>query len=169
MQGSRRFLRVGERGKISVFVCTVVVVFVLDQLSKIWVRTNSPQIELLPGFLDLVRVENPGSAFGLFANQTFLLIVTSMATLLVILLFLHCLTETISLGVTLCLALILGGAVGNLIDRIRFGYVTDFISIHLLDLFHWPVFNIADACITVGVLALFFSFTGRGYSRKSRT
>lgn len=167
MQGSQRFLRVGEKGKLSVFLCAIVFIFISDQLSKTWVRASSPQIELLPGFLDLVRVENYGSAFGLLANQTFLLIVASLATLLVILLFFHCLMESISVGITLSLALILGGAIGNLVDRIRFGYVTDFISVHLLDLFHWPVFNIADACITVGVFSLVFFLYRSGTFKKA--
>lgn len=167
MPSSPEFLGLGGRRKIGLLLVTAASVFALDQLSKIWVRANSPQVELLPGFLDLVRVENYGSAFGLLANETFLLVVAGVATFFVVLLFLRCLAGTIDLGTTLSLALILGGAAGNLTDRIRFGYVTDFVSIHLLELFHWPVFNVADACITVGVFSLVFFLHRSGAFRKA--
>jgi len=140
-------------------------VVVLDQLSKLWVRANSPQLELLPGFLDLVHVENYGSAFGLLANQTFLLITVTVASLLIILFFLRYLSPATTLGIV-SIGLILGGAVGNLIDRLRFSYVTDFIDIHLQNLFHWPAFNLADAAITVGIFIFIYSFYRAGLFRK---
>jgi signal peptidase II len=162
---SRVFL--GEdRGKLRLFLVVAALVVTLDQLSKLWVRANSPRIELLPGFLDLVHVENYGSAFGLLANQTFLIITIGIASLLFILLFLHYLPPATTLG-TLPIGLILGGAVGNLIDRLRFGYVTDFIDIHLQSLFHWPAFNVADAAITVGILTLIYSFYKSGLFGKA--
>lgn len=157
---------VEERGKLGLFLFVVVLVLVLDQLSKLWVRANSPQIELLPGFLDLVHVENYGSAFGLLANQTFLLVTIGIASLLLILLFLRYLSPATTLGM-LSIGLILGGAVGNLIDRLRFGHVTDFIDIHLGNLFHWPAFNIADAALTVGILTLIYSLYKSGVFRKT--
>ncbi len=156
----------GHRGKLSLFLTVVALVVVLDQLSKLWIRVNSPRIELLPGFLDLIHVENYGSAFGLFANQTFLIIAISLVSLLIILLFLRHLAPTTTLSMV-SIALILGGAIGNLIDRLRFGYVTDFIDIHLQNLFHWPAFNVADAAITVGILTLLFSFYRSGVFRRA--
>jgi len=156
----------GHRGKLGLFVIVVALVVVLDQISKLWVRTNSPQIELLPGFLNLIHVENYGSAFGLFANQTFLLIAISLVCLLIILIFLRYLAPATTLSLV-AIALILGGAIGNLIDRLRFGYVTDFIDIHLQNLIHWPAFNIADAAITVGITTLLFSFYKSGVFRKA--
>ena len=156
----------GHRAKLSLFLIVVALVVVLDQLSKLWIRANLPRIELLPGFLDLIYVENYGSAFGLFANQTFLLITISLVCLLIILLFLRYLAPATTFSL-IAIALILGGAIGNLIDRLRFGYVTDFIDIHLQSLYHWPAFNVADAAITVGIITLLFSFYKSGVFKRA--
>ena len=155
-----------HRGKLRLFLIVAALVVALDQVSKLWIRANSPRIELLPGFLDLVHVENYGSAFGLLANQTFLLTTISIASLLIILLFLRYLSPATTLSMV-SIGLILGGAVGNLIDRLRFGYVTDFIDIHLQNFFHWPAFNFADAAITVGIFTLLYSFYKSGLFRKA--
>lgn len=161
---SRGFLS-EDRGKLTLFPIVAAVVVTLDQLSKLWVRANSPQIELLPGFLNLIHVENYGSAFGLLANQTFLIITIGIASLLFILLFLRYLSPATTLSIV-SIGLILGGAVGNLIDRLRFGHVTDFVDMHLQNLFHWPAFNVADAAITVGILLLIYSLYKSGLFRK---
>lgn len=157
---SRRFPRASV-GKLRFFFAGAALVVVVDQLSKLWVATNSaqisPEVELLPGFLDLVYVENTGAIFGLLSNQTAPLIALGIAGSLVILLFVLYFPPPTSLG-TVSAALILGGQVGNLIDRIRLGYVVDFIDIHLRELFSWPAFNVADAAITVGIFALVYSF-----------
>ena len=134
-------------------------VLILDQLSK-WVASRElPMrvIELLPNFFDLQLVHNAGAAFGLFAGWAplwrlgLLTGVALVATGFVVLL-LH---RTQLLWNVLALGLVLGGAVGNLIDRIRFGWVVDFIHLHWHDL-SWPVFNLADSAISVGVVMLLF-------------
>ena len=153
------------KAKMALSLGVAASVVVLDQLSKLWVRANSPRMELLPGFLDLVHVENYGSAFGLLANQTFLLIIIPVASLFIILLFLRYLSSATTLGI-ISIGLILGGAIGNLIDRLRFDCVTDFIDVHLHNLFHWPAFNLADAAITVGILTLVYSLYRSGLFRK---
>ncbi len=140
-------------------------VVVLDQLSKLWIRANSPRMELLPGFLDLVHVENYGSVFGLLANQTFLLIIITLTSLFIILLFFRYLSPATTLGVV-SISLILGGAVGNLIDRLRFGCVTDFVDVHLQNIFHWPAFNLADTAIVVGIFTFIYSLYRSGLFRK---
>ena len=160
-----KFSLVEDRRKLRLFLTAAALVLAFDRLSKLWIRANSPRIALLPGFLDLVHVENYGSAFGLLANQTFLLITISIASLFIILLFLHYLSPATTLSIV-AIGLILGGAVGNLIDRLRFGYVTDFIDIHLQNLFHWPAFNLADAAITVGIFTLIYSLYRSGLFRK---
>jgi len=142
--------------KMALSLGVAALVVTLDQLSKLWIRANSPRMELLPGFLDLVHVENYGSAFGLLANQTFLLITITIASLLIILLFLRYLSPATTLGIV-SIGLILGGAVGNLIDRLRFGCVTDFIDFHLQNLFHWPAFNLADTAIVIGIFTFIYS------------
>ena len=155
----------GGRSKIGLFLIIAASIVTLDQVSKSWVRANMPQVELLPGFLDFIYVENYGSAFGLFANQTFLLVTVVIAIILIILLFLRYLSPASILSIA-SIGLILGGAVGNLIDRLRFGYVTDFIDIHLQEIFHWFTFNIADAAITVGIITLIYSLYRSGLFNK---
>jgi len=156
-----------QRRKLSLFVIVAALVVVLDQLSKLWVRGNLAPGELLPvvGHLALQHVQNTGSAFGLLANQTFLLIIVGIASLLVILLSLRYLSQ-VSILSMVSVGLIWGGAVGNLIDRLRFGYVTDFIDFRLWGSFHWPAFNIADAAITVGAFVLIYSLCRSGVFRK---
>jgi signal peptidase II len=160
------------RGKLRLFLIVVALVVALDQLSKLWVRVNLPhtgKIELLPGFLDLVHVENTGAIFGLLSNHTVLFIALGIAGSVIILVFLYYFPPVNNVG-RVSFALVLGGAVGNLIDRIRtypFSFVIDFISIHWRKLFYWPPFNIADAAVTVGIFILIYYFCRSGVFRKA--
>jgi signal peptidase II len=154
------------RGRLRLFLIVAALVVALDQLSKLWIHANRPQIELLPGFLDLVYVKNYGAIFGLVHNHTELFIALGIAGSVIILVFLYYFRPATTMG-TVSFALILSGAVGNLIDRIRLGFVIDFISIHLQDTFHWPAFNIADAALTVGILMLLYYLYKSGVFRKA--
>jgi signal peptidase II len=154
------------RGRLRLFLIVATLVVTLDQLSKLWVNANRPQTALLPGFLDLRYTRNTGAIFGLFHSHTELFIALGIAGLVIILVFLYYFPPATTL-VTVSFALILGGAVGNLIDRIRLGYVIDFISIHVQELFRWPAFNIADAALTVGILTLIYYFYKSGVFRKA--
>jgi len=151
-------------------LCLLVIASIIasDQLSKLWIRTHLAIGESLPliGRLSLIHIRNTGSAFGLLANQTFLIIVISIAALLFILLFLRYLYPATTLSVV-AIGLLMGGALGNLIDRLRFGSVTDFIYFRLWGNFHWPAFNIADASIVVGVFLLIYSFYRSGVFTKA--
>lgn len=118
------------------FLIAVLVVAV-DQATK--------AIAVVKSWPSLVR--NTGAAFGLFRNQTLAFILISVFAIALAAYYL----AKKKTGYYLPFALILGGAVGNLIDRLRFGYVVDFIDLHW-----WPVFNVADSCITVGAVLLFF-------------
>jgi signal peptidase II len=151
------------RGKLRLFLIVAVLVVTLDQLSKLWIDANRLQIELLPGFLDLVYVENSGAIFGLLPNQTELLIALGIAGSIIILVFIYYYPPATTVGM-LSFALILSGAVGNLIDRIRLGHVIDFLSIQL---FRWPAFNIADAATVVGIFTLIYSFYKLGVFGKA--
>ena len=151
------------RGKLRLFLIVIALVVTLDQLSKLWIDAYRPQIELLPGFLASVYVENSGAIFGLIANQTELLIALGITGSIIILVFIYYFPPATTVGM-LSFALILSGAVGNLIDRIRLGYVIDFLSIQL---FRWPAFNIADAATTVGIFTLIYSFYKSGVFRKA--
>lgn len=124
-------------------------VILLDQITKFlalrFLQLNTPVL-LVKNFLNLTLVHNRGGAFGFFQNQWLLFVVVSFFAIGLIL---YNLKKTNSIILKLSLSLILGGCVGNLIDRLRFGFVVDF-----LDLRVWPVFNLADSCITIAALFL---------------
>lgn len=132
-------------------------IVLLDQASKYLVRHSIEPfgtIAVFP-FLHLVNIRNKGAAFGLFkdlGNSFF--IVLSIAALVTVSILLS--RTGIQLFGRLGLALILGGAAGNLIDRVFFGSVVDFIDL-FIGRYHWPAFNVADSAITVGLFVLLFS------------
>jgi len=149
--------RSGMRWNI-VFLLIALVVVVADQLSKIWIRANMAIGESVPetGVFRITHINNTGASFGLFPDQSFSLMIIAFAGIVVVLFFVLFLYRRVplladGLGKP-ALGLILGGNAGNLIDRLRLGYVTDFINISV-----WPVFNIADASITLGVALLVYS------------
>jgi signal peptidase II len=163
------------RSRLTLFLIVAALVVILDQLSKLFINSNRPQVELLPGFLDLVYVENTGAILGLFHNHTEVFVALGIAGVIGILVFLRYFFPATTLGVV-SFALILSGAIGNLIDRIHTypsSFVIDFISIHWRKLFYWPAFNIADAALTVGIFALIYYFYksrvfGKAYERNDR-
>ena len=129
------------------------IVLILDQASKVAIQrlllsegTNS--IPLLGGWVKLTYVENRGAAFGLFQNQSVFFIVVGVLVVGGILVGQR-FVPAHKTSLAICLGMQLGGALGNLIDRVRFGHVFDFV-----DLTYWPVFNVADSAIVVGVLIL---------------
>ncbi len=147
----------GKWGNV-VFFLTALLIVVADQLSKIWIRTNLAVGQSLPeaGFPRLTHITNTGAAFGLFQGQSFpltIVAIVSIIALLVYAVFLYRRFPFLDNRLAwLGLGLVLGGTVGNLIDRLRFGYVTDFI-----DFGFWPAFNIGDSAIVVGVIM--FAYT----------
>lgn len=147
--------RHGRGWRAGLFLLIAAFVAAIDQATKLWIRSHLPLGESLPevGFVRLTHVQNTGSAFGLFANQAFLLTLVAIVGLVLILLFYRYLSEYGVLGMS-ALGLVFGGAVGNLIDRLRLGYVTDFVDVRLWYGYHWPTFNVADSAITVGTIAL---------------
>ena len=142
----------------SVFL--VLVVIVLDQLTKIWVVNNFrlyETLEIIPGFFSFTYLTNKGAAFGFLASvdsawrHSFFLILASVALVLIVITWFRIRKDHRFYGPAL--ALIAGGAIGNVIDRLRLGAVVDFFDFYVAGR-HWPAFNIADSAITVGV-ALF--------------
>lgn len=130
---------------------------VADQASK-WLAMQElagQGIILVEGFFDLVLVHNTGAAFGMLANQPPLLREGFLVTVAVVaaILILRMLGQVGHLMEGAGLGMVLGGAIGNLVDRLRFGWVVDFLHVHWHDL-SWPVFNLADSAITVGVAIL---------------
>ena len=114
-----------------------------------------PTLPLVPGFFHLTYVLNSGVAFGFFKGHG--LWITLGTLVILALLFRTTLKVDPGKWVPVCLGLILGGAMGNLIDRVRFGGVVDFLDFRI-----WPVFNLADSCITVGAILLAVSLWRKG-------
>ena len=136
------------------------VVVALDQWSKGYIRGTVALYEsivIVPSFFQITHTRNSGGAFSIFAGADdavrvpFFLGVSLVA--IVALLYFVRSVEARRWSMLAALGGILGGAIGNLIDRMLYGQVTDFLDVHWHD-YHWPVFNVADSCITVGVLVL---------------
>jgi signal peptidase II len=146
--------------KYTLLLITVGIIIVCDQVSKLYIDTAMwphQSITVIENYFDITYVRNPGGAFGFFAQanrwivRPLLLGLSAVAVVIIILIYRD--TPVDRLGARLAFALILGGAIGNLIDRLRFGEVIDFLDVHWYQ-YHWPAFNIADAAITVGVAIL---------------
>lgn len=147
--------------KTKVFLGTVALALPLDQLTKTWIVRNlsfADRIPVIEGFFSITHVRNPGAAFSLFASspepfrRVFFVVVTLVAIALVFSFFRR-LAPGDRLS-SLALGLVLGGAVGNLIDRLVYGEVIDFLHFRLLGGYTWPDFNLADSFIVVGVALL---------------
>jgi signal peptidase II len=139
------------------FAGVVALVVMLDQASKLLILRTMPlfkSIVVIPGLFSITHVHNPGGAFGFLAMngspwRHWMFLAAAVIALSMILYFHHQTPKThpyLGFG----LALIFGGAIGNLIDRLRFGEVVDFLDLYVAHL-HWPTFNVADSAVTVGV------------------
>ena len=133
------------------------IVIVLDQFTKGLILHYLPynsSVSVINGFFNLTHIHNPGGAFGLMADLSptlrsiIFLFISSLAVGLIF--YFYKKTPTQYSWLAAAFALIFGGAIGNLIDRIRFGIVVDFLDFFVGNL-HWPAFNIADSAITVGI------------------
>ncbi|HMF47373.1 MAG TPA: signal peptidase II [Candidatus Saccharimonadales bacterium] len=141
-------------------------IIVLDQLTKIIVDRTMPlhhSIPIVDGFFSLTYVRNTGAAFGIFAgsHEVFrlpFLIGVSILAIGFILVMLKRLRDDAT-GLVTALTFILGGAIGNLIDRVLHGEVIDFLDVYYSN-YHWPAFNLADSFITVGVTITLFYLVG---------
>ena len=115
--------------------------------------------EIIHGFISFIYVHNSGAAWGIFSGRQIFLIIISIIVIALFIAFyvlrLRKFKDKISLWLSVSLGFIAGGCFGNLIDRIAFGYVRDFIN---FDFMNFPVFNVADICLTVGIILLFIYF-----------
>ena len=148
--------------RIISFIFVVTLLVLLDQVSKYFIKkyffpfTN---ITIIKGFFNLIYVKNKGVAFGLLSNlpfifkKIFLIWIPSFACLALIfyILFAKKISKKAIIGYTLIIA----GAIGNLIDRICYGYVVDFFDLYYKN-YHWPAFNFADSYITIGIILIAF-------------
>jgi signal peptidase II len=127
-------------------------IFLLDQLTKLYISRTlalGQSIPVIKNIFHISPVHNTGIAFGLLKNHNTLFIILSFAVILYIGRFLLLRRRQFSAAPLIAFGLILGGACGNLVDRIRLGYIVDFLDFRI-----WPVFNIADSAITVGIVLL---------------
>ena len=137
------------------------VLIILDQYTKSWVTTHIPQgysMEVIKGFFSITHIRNPGVAFGLFAEndsefKSLIFIGFSVIAILAILVFFHQAPRHRRI-VHVGLIMVFSGAIGNLIDRILYQEVIDFLDF-FYNGYHWPAFNVADSCITTGVVFMF--------------
>ena len=144
----------------SVFLLVALAVLALDQWSKWLVEAHLPHlssVEIVPGLLNFTHVRNTGVAFGLFAANghdlhTLALAGVGALALLVVLVYFWR-TPAHDRLLLVALALVLGGAVGNLADRVAGGAVTDFIDVYVRT-YHWHTFNVADSAITIGLVLM---------------
>ncbi len=145
------------------FIGLALIILLLDQVSK-WMAVNQIEahqiLSVIPGFFNLVLVKNKGMAFGIFSQTRsgfyyYFLLFTTIGAIGVILFFFFWIKRT-KKWLTVGLSLILGGALGNLVDRVRWGYVIDFLDFFLKG-YHWPAFNVADSAVTAGTFWLLFN------------
>ena len=150
------------KNKYLMLVLIAGMVVAVDQATK-WLVTGSmsyyEQIKVIPGFFNLIYIHNPGGAFGIFAknqgNLQSLLFIAIAVMAMGLILYLYKNTPSEYPLLSAGFALIFGGALGNMIDRIRLGEVIDFIDLYIANL-HWPAFNIADSAISIGMVIFGF-------------
>ena len=142
--------------------CVAGLVIIIDQITKAAILIFLPlyrSVSVIPGFFNLTHIHNPGGAFGFMSNQSssvhniIFLFIASLAICLIFYFYIN--TPKKHTLIATGFALIFGGAIGNMIDRIRFGKVVDFLDFYIGDL-HWPVFNVADSAISVGIVIFLF-------------
>jgi len=150
------------------FVLSSIIIITMDQVTKYLVNTKislNSSIEIIPGIIFISHVKNSGAAFGVFQNRTNILIIISVIAIILIIILkiklnLNSIFYNISLG------FILGGAIGNLIDRIIFGEVIDFLHLR-----YFAVFNVADSFICIGfgiiIILILKNYFKRGANKKN--
>ncbi|MEN6375807.1 MAG: signal peptidase II [Smithella sp.] len=151
---------------IIIFILGAAAVVAFDQITKAAISSRfilHESYAVINGFFNLVYVMNPGAAFGFLAgaSATFRYVFFTGVTVVAILLIIYYLVKNQqgNLITVVSLTLIFGGAVGNLIDRIRFGAVVDFLDVYI-GTCHWPAFNVADSAITVGAILMIWEMIG---------
>jgi len=153
-------MKIKKHKKYSITALVAFSVVILDQLTKYLIIKTFPlykSVDIIENYLAIVHIRNKGIAFGLLAGQgsairLVLLIITSLLAISFIFYLLKTLSDKQHYAI-ITLSLILGGAIGNLIDRIRWGEVVDFIDVHWYR-YHWPAFNCADSAISLGLVLL---------------
>jgi len=141
---------------LAYFIITIIIVL-LDQITKFaavkFLKGNSPYV-VIDDFFQLYYVENTGAAFGIFKNGRIFFIIISILVIIFVILFMFKYMNTLNTAMKVELAMFIGGSIGNLIDRIRLGYVVDFLSFKLPFGYDFPVFNVADSFIVISTILI---------------
>lgn len=145
--------KAGRRTRITLFLAMAAVAVILDQIVKAWVRSALPKTgdtaPFIPGVLRLLHVENTGAAFSMGEGKGFFFVAIAVAIFILALLAVW--KEELSVPFALALGAVAGGGIGNMIDRLVQGSVTDFFATLFMD---FPVFNVADIFVTLGVICV---------------
>ncbi len=140
-------------------IVLMLIILILDQATKQWIVSNFKEFDSLTitSFFNVVRVHNPGAAFSFLANaggwQHYFFIGLAVVVCSYLLWEMSNITDTNNRCLRLSYSLVISGAVGNVIDRIRFKYVIDFLDFHFASI-HWPAFNVADSAICIGAVLM---------------
>jgi signal peptidase II len=159
--------------KFLVLATVASLVVALDQLTKLYIHANWAQFESVPIIRDLFHltyIRNTGAAFGIFreVNEVFrtIFFMTMPPIAMIIIIAMLRNVDNDDRWQVFSLSLIFGGAIGNYIDRLRFGYVIDFLDFHYKSVWSYPAFNMADSAIVAGVCLLLVLMTVRDYAAK---
>jgi len=149
------------------YLAFVVFLLFFDQATKWLIARQIPLYgsrKVIPGFFNLTHIRNKGAIFGFFSHAgsqlVFPALIAASLVALALVVYYFLKTPAAERGMKLALSLILAGALGNQIDRVGRGYVIDFLDLYVRNR-HWPFFNIADSCITIGAVLLLFMFLVR--------
>ena len=137
------------RDRVAVFACIAIAAIAIDQLTKMWALSalaDGRTIRVIPGLLSLTLVRNPGASLGMGSGMTWLISLLAMAACVALVVLA---VRTISMKWTVLFAFAFAGAFGNLIDRVRLGYVVDMLDTMFMD---FPVFNVADVFVVCGTI-----------------
>ena len=141
-----------------------IICIILDQFTKHLVvqnLKNNPPMVIIDNFLTFTYLENTGAAFGILKNRRWIFILITIISIFLISYILFKYKNKLQTINTIALSLILGGAIGNLIDRIRLGYVVDFVSMRFFNRYNFAVFNLADTFVVIGsiIIIIFILFS----------
>ena len=153
--------KAGRRTRITLFLAMAAVAVILDQIVKAWVRSALPKTgdtaPFIPGVLRLLHVENTGAAFSMGEGKGFFFVAIAVAIFILALLAVW--KEELSVPFALARGAVAGGGIGNMIDRLVQGSVTDFFATQFMD---FPVFNVADIFVTLGVICVLICLIREG-------
>lgn len=157
------------------FTITLVTAVFIDQFSKLLIRstlTLGERIPVVDGYFNIVHTMNKGIAFGLFSsnNHPYKLLLLSLSALVAVIVFAWLASQYggRKRSVALAVALLIGGTFGNLIDRLSYGAVIDFLDLHYKHHYHWPAFNVADAAVSIATLIILVRIFKVGFLPSAR-